>query len=170
MTRKLGLAAFILAMAATAAEAHTGSHAAGFAHPFTGYDHLVAMVAAGVLAARLGGNAVWIVPTSFVSMMALGGLAGMAGVTLPLFEAAIFASIFVLGAAALFARNVPPALAAGFAGFFAIFHGFAHGAEIPADAAGLPYAAGFLAATALLHFGGIGLGLLASSLEKKARG
>jgi len=154
------LLAFALAALPTAALAHTGigdtaGFAHGFAHPIGGLDHVLAMVAVGVFAAVLGGRALLLVPLSFVAMMAVGFLLGLNGVALPLVELAIALSAIVIGAAAAWGRPMPVAAAMALVGVFAVFHGHAHGAEMPADAGGLAYALGFIAATALLHLGGI---------------
>ncbi len=103
------------------------------------------------LAALLGGRALYALPLSFLGMMAAGGALGMAGIELPLVELGIALSIIVLGAAAALNLSIPLYAAMVLTGFFAIFHGVAHGLEMPADSAGLGYAAGFLAATALMH-------------------
>lgn len=133
--------------------------AAGFVHPFTGLDHLLAMLAVGLWAAQLGGRWTWAVPAAFVGSMALGGTLGFAGVSLPFAEPMIAASVLVLGLAiAMRVRFRWPALA--LVGVFAVFHGVAHGAEMPAEASRLLYAAGFVLSTALLHAAGVGLGAL----------
>lgn len=144
--------------------AHTGlGDAGGFLHgalhPFGGLDHVLAMVAVGVFAACLGGRALLLVPASFVAMMAVGGALGMSGFELPFVEAGIAASVVVLGLVVAFGWNTPLAVAMALAGFFAIFHGYAHGAEMPATSSSLTYALGFMLATALLHLAGIGLGI-----------
>lgn len=148
----------------TAAFAHTGAgHAVGFVqgfvHPVSGIDHVLAMVAVGIFAANLGGPARWAVPLTFVSVMALGGALGMAGIAVPFVEAGIAASVIVLGLAVALRWQWSTAGAMALAGVFAIFHGHAHGAEMPADASGFTYAAGFVIATALLHATGLGFGL-----------
>lgn len=176
MTRLLILASAILMTTAGVVEAHTGHGATGlvhgFAHPFTGLDHLAAMVAVGLFGARLGGRALWLVPGSFLVMMSAGGAAGIAGYSIPYAETAVVASVAVLGAAALLRWRAPVALAMGLAGFFAIFHGLVHGAEMPAAASGLVYAVGFVTATAILHGAGAGLGLVLNriSLRRNAAG
>lgn len=154
----------ILLVSSTAALAHTGhGDAAGFAHgfmhPLGGYDHVLAMVAVGLLAAHLGGRALWLVPAAFVAAMAASGALGVAGAPVPFVESGIMLSIVVLGLAAVLRVNMPVSAAMALVAFFAIFHGTAHGAEMPADASGLTYAAGFLTATALLHAAGIAIGL-----------
>jgi urease accessory protein len=159
----LRLAAAILALAPVAASAHPGHDGAGlvhgFMHPLSGYDHIIAMVAVGLLAARLGGRALWLVPASFVAAMTVAGLAASTGVALPYLEIGIVASVVVLGAVALFGVAMPIAAAMGLVGFFAVFHGYAHGVEMPETASAVAYGAGFVAATAMLHAVGIGLGL-----------
>lgn len=136
----------------------------GFMHPVGGLDHVLAMVAVGLLAAHLGGRSLWLVPAAFMTAMAAGGALGMAGVAVPYAEAGIMLSIVVLGLAAVLRIGMPVSVAMALAGFFAIFHGYAHGAEMPAGASGITYAAGFLAATALLHAAGIAIGLGAAAL------
>ncbi|HEY9211914.1 MAG TPA: HupE/UreJ family protein [Ancylobacter sp.] len=160
-----GALAAILALSPTLAFAHVGvgdahgfSH--GFVHPIGGIDHVLAMVAVGIFAATLGGRALWAVPASFVVLMALGGALGMMGVSVPFVEIGIAASVIVLGSAvALRWNNWPLGAYMAMVGFFAVFHGFAHGAEMPAGASGATYAAGFMLATALLHMVGIGVGI-----------
>jgi urease accessory protein len=119
------------------------------------------MVAVGLWAAQLGGRARWLVPASFVSMMTVGGALGMMGVNLPLVETGILVSVLVLGILIAAAARLPLAASMAVVGLFAIFHGHAHGAELPAAASGISYALGFLLATAGLHACGLGLGLLA---------
>jgi len=157
----------LLALAITAAPAVALAHVGagdthglthGFSHPVSGIDHILAMVAVGMFAAYLGGRALWLVPATFVLMMAMGGVLGIAGVPVPFVEIGIAASVVVLGLAVALQWSLPTAAAMGLVGFFAIFHGHAHGAEMPADASGIYYALGFMIATALLHVAGIGLG------------
>ena len=164
MTRRPLFFALMLAAMATAAEAHTGIGSTsgfihGFSHPLGGVDHILAMVAVGLFAAHLGGRALWLVPASFVTMMAAGGVAGISGFDLPFIEAGIGLSVVVLGAIVALQWNAPLSAAMAIVGFFAVFHGFAHGAEMPKDTSGLSYASGFVVATALLHAVGIALGL-----------
>jgi len=149
----------------TLALAHPGHDAApdvlhGFVHPLSGLDHILAMVAVGLFAVQLGGRALWLVPASFVAVMAAAGLAGMAGIEIPHVEAGIALSVLVLGAVIALRVNMPVAAAMGLVGFFAVFHGHAHGAEMPDTASGLAYGAGFVMATAALHGLGIALGLM----------
>ncbi|WDR05069.1 HupE/UreJ family protein [Devosia rhodophyticola] len=143
----------------TAAFAHpdpTGSLGLihGFAHPLGGNDHVLAMLAVGVFAYVLGGRALFLVPLSFLAMMLVGFALGVSGLDLPMVEVAIAASSIVIGAAAALGRPMPIAGAMALVGSFAIFHGQAHGAEMPANTAGILYASGFVGATALLHASG----------------
>jgi urease accessory protein len=154
-----------------AALAHTGHGsvdglAHGFAHPFGGLDHLLAMFAVGLFAVRLGGRSLWLVPAAFVGMMALGGIAGLEGLDVPFVETGIALSVVAIGIAVATGYVPPVASAAAFVGFFAVFHGFAHGAELPAGAGGLGYSAGFLAATALLHAAGVAAGITGPRLVR----
>ena len=164
MKRALSILAAACILAPGAAVAHTGAGGTdgivhGLMHPVTGLDHVLAMVAVGVLAAFLGGRALWLVPTSFVAMAAIGGALGARGVPVPFVELGISASVILLGLAIALQAKLPLGLATGLVGLFGLYHGYAHGAEMPADASGVAYALGFLAATAALHVAGIGLGL-----------
>jgi urease accessory protein len=171
---KLASAAFAAVTMPTVAFAHTGVSDAsgfmhGFAHPLGGIDHVLAMVAVGTLAAYLGGRSLWPVPAAFVAMMAAGGLLGASGVNIPFVELGIAASVIVLGAIVALRWSPPSAGATALVGFFALFHGHAHGTEMPADASGLQYALGFILATALLHAAGIGLGLGAGRIGSRSQ-
>lgn len=158
---KRGLTLALLASIGSTAMAHTGHEtsglASGFGHPIGGLDHLLAMVAVGLWAAHLGGKALWAVPAAFVGTMLLGGALGASGVQLPYVEQGIVLSVIVLGLCLAGAARFPAALCAALAGVFALFHGVAHGAEMPVSASGISYAAGFAVATALLHLAGIAL-------------
>ena len=139
-----------------AALAHTGlehavSFASGFKHPWTGLDHMLAMVAVGLWAGLNGGRALWAWPAAFVGVMVAGGALGIAGIPVPMVEPGILASVIVLGLLVLAAARLPVALGAALVAVFALLHGHAHGAELPAQAAAATYAAGFALATALLH-------------------
>ena len=161
MTKPLARLTFLIAaVAATPALAHVGvgstsGFAAGFMHPLLGPDHLLAMVTVGLWAGLVGGAALWVWPLAFVGTMVVGGVLGMSGVALPFVEPAILASVIVLGVLAAFALKAPVWLGAVIAGGFALFHGHAHGTEVPAAAVGIEYLAGFAIATALLH--GVGI-------------
>ena len=150
--------------APAAALAHTrGGEALGFAsglrHPVSGLDHVVAMIAVGLWGAQLGEPAVWLLPVTFPMVMALGGMLGLVGIALPGIEVGIAASAIVLGFAVF--REARPSLwvAALVVGVFAIFHGNAHGTELPPGANAILYSIGFVIATGLLHATGIGLGV-----------
>jgi urease accessory protein len=156
----------------TAAFAHTGhEHVAGmlsgFMHPVGGIDHVLAMVAVGVFAYVLGGRALWLVPASFVAMMAVGFLLGVGQVEVPFVELGIALSSVVIGGVAALGRPMPVVAASALVGVFAVFHGHAHGAEMPMGAAGFEYAVGFVVATALLHAAGIGAAMGVSKLVGK---
>lgn len=161
--RKIALPAVLLCLPLFA-QAHTGAGPAqdfsdGLRHPLYGLDHLLAMIAVGLWAAQAGGRALWAIPASFAGLMIVGGGLGMLHFPLPMVEAGILASVFLLGLLVAFAVRLPAWGGALLAGIFALFHGYAHGAEMPAAASGLSYAAGFLLATALLHLAGIALGI-----------
>ncbi len=150
-----------------AGDAHGFSH--GFMHPFSGLDHMLVMVAVGFLAAQKGGRALWLVPTAFLVMMMVGGAAGMARIGMPFVETGIGLSVVVLGLLVAFQISLPNAAAMLIVGLFALFHGHAHGAEMPAGASGLSYGFGFVAATAFLHAAGIGLGMALGPLGRDHR-
>ena len=167
MTRHLLVAALAL-LVATAAQAHTGAgvgggFASGFTHPLFGWDHVVAMVAVGLWGAFLGAPAIWLLPVVFPIVMALGGAMGVAGIPLPAVETGIALSGVVLGLLVALAVRAPLWIAAVIVGLFAVFHGHAHGTELPAAANPFAYAAGFVIATGLLHLAGIGFGTLTRS-------
>jgi len=133
---------------------------AGLSHPVSGLDHVLAMVAVGLWGAQLGPPAVWLLPVAFPMVMALGGTLGLVGVHLPGVEIGIALSAIGLGAAVLFEAKPKLGVAAALVGFFAIFHGHAHGTELPQGANGLLYSIGFVVATGLLHLAGIGIGTI----------
>jgi urease accessory protein len=162
MKKIIGLTAVVWALGAGMAQAHTGhDHVQGlvhgFVHPVSGIDHVLAMVAVGLFAAILVGRARWAVPLSFLAMMIVGGAVGIAGITVPFVEIGIALSVLVLGALVALQTKLPVAIASALVGLFAVFHGVAHGAEMPADVSGMTYAIGFVAATSVLH--GIGLAM-----------
>jgi urease accessory protein len=152
-----------LVLMATGAHAHAldgaGGLAGGLAHPFMGLDHLLAMIAVGLWAAQLGRRAVWQVPLAFVAVMAAGfGLARL-GLSVPVAEPMVVASVAVLGAIVAGAVRIPIGLGAALVSVFAVFHGFAHGIEMPAASSPWIYATGFAIATASLHLLGLGMGM-----------
>lgn len=163
--RAMPLAAALI-LAALPAAAHPGhgfGWAAGFAHPLTGWDHMVAMIAVGLWAAQHAGAGRWMIPATFVGVMAAGGAVGALGLAVPGVQAMILTSVIVLGMLALMRRRLPVGMSMGVVGLFAFFHGFAHGAEAPADTGMVEFGLGFLGATALLHGAGYALGRAADS-------
>jgi urease accessory protein len=157
------LAAF--ALAASPALAHTTAGVtlgfeSGFIHPLTGLDHILAMVAVGIWGAQLGLPAIWLLPVTFPLVMSIGGVLGVRGVPIPGVEFGVAASAVVLGAMILLVARPPLWVAAIIVGAFAIFHGHAHGTELPHAARPLAYGAGFVLSTGLLHVTGISIGLI----------
>ena len=138
-----------------------GGFASGFVHPLLGFDHVIAMVAVGLWGAFLGAPALWLLPVVFPLVMALGGALGVVGIPVPGVEIGIALSAIVLGLVVAFAARPPIWVAAVIVGMFAIFHGHAHGTELPGSVNPLSYALGFVIATGLLHLSGIVCGLLA---------
>jgi urease accessory protein len=167
MTR-LAVALLVSIAASGSALAHSpgelaGGFLGGFAHPLMGPDHIAAMVAVGLWGAFLGAPALWILPVVFPLVMALGGILGILGAPIPGIEFGIAASALVLGLMVAFAARPHLWIAAVLVGAFAIFHGHAHGAELPDGADALSYFLGFVIATGLLHLAGIAFGSLAQS-------
>lgn len=159
----LGLLCFLalpLTAGAHSADGVAGGFASGFTHPLTGQDHIVAMVAVGLWGAFLGRQAMWTLPVVFPVVMALGGALGVLGVPLPGVETGIAASGVILGAMVAFAARPPLWVAAVLVGFFAVFHGHAHGTELPESANAMMFSIGFVISTGLLHLAGIGFGFL----------
>lgn len=166
MTMNRLLPALCLGLAATPVLAHLphaqyGSVAAGFSHPFFGLDHILAMVAVGLWASLLGGQAIWAVPAAFVAVMIAGFGLALTGVSLPLVEPMILASTVVLGLAVAMAVRLDVRACAAIVGLFALFHGFAHGTEL-GGAGSLRFGTGFVLATVLLHGVGVAAGLVAA--------
>ena len=128
---------------------------AGFAHPFLGVDHVLAMVAVGLWAAQTGGRAMWAVPLTFMTTLAAGAWLGITSIPLPAVEAGIAASVLALGLLVALAVRLPLAAGMALTAAFALFHGHSHGTELPAMASPVAYAAGFLVATGMLHCSGI---------------
>ena len=173
MKAKYSLALFGLLAYVTilpVAEAHTfGSQGAGLmaglTHPFVGLDHLLAMFAVGIWAGQLGGRAVWLIPLTFVSVMAVAATLASFGLLLPLMEPAIACSVLVLGLLIAGSVRLPTSVGVLLVSLFAVFHGYAHGLELPQAASPILYGAGFVLATALLH--GIGIGFARNSSQHK---
>lgn len=175
--RTAALSAVLFAAAILPAHAHVGagatsSFAAGFGHPLSGLDHMTVMIAVGLWAALKGGKAIWAWPAAFIGVILVGGVLGMQQVPVPFVEPGILASVVAIGLLVALAVDLPVWLGAVVIGLFALFHGHAHGTEIPENAGGLEYLAGFALATALLHGVGIaaalGLGLKFRNLVRAA--
>ena len=153
---------FFLLLIPGAAFAHKegiyGSFKAGISHPVLGLDHLLAMVSVGVISHQMGGRAIWAVPTTFVAVMALGGILGMIGIGLFSVELGIAISVLALGLAIASNARIYNSLIYAAVGMFGIFHGYAHGLEIPQLATSWSYVVGFMIGTALLHIVGVYLG------------
>jgi urease accessory protein len=167
MRLKHSLLVISMMVAAMPALAHTGSHPAsgfgdGFAHPFGGLDHTLAMVAVGLFAAVLAGRALWALPATFASIMLIGGVIGFMGIEIPAVEAGIALSVIIFGAALAARIRCRISVAMMLTGIFAIFHGYAHGAEMPVEAAAAHYCIGFVSATVLLHGAGLAFGAVLS--------
>lgn len=178
----MGIPALMRLIAATSlllpsvALAHTGIGEAGgfvhgFLHPASGLDHLCAMLAVGLWAVQTGGRSAWVLPLSFVGAMALGGVLPALGIVLPFFEQGIVLSVLLFGLLIAAAVRLPPWQGGAMAGLFALCHGYAHGAEMPAATSGVGYALGFLLATASLHGIGIasGIGIRRAVRERAIR-
>ena len=173
MKAKYSLALFGLLAYVTilpVAEAHTfGSQGAGLmaglTHPLVGLDHLLAMIAVGIWAGQLGGRAVWLIPLTFVSVMAAAATLASFGLLLPLMEPAIACSVLVLGLLIAGSVRLPTSVGVLLVSLFAVFHGYAHGLELPQAASPILYGAGFVLATALLH--GLGIGFARNSRQHK---
>ena len=168
--RLLGL---LLLCCAMGAQAHTGQSEgngflAGVLHPLTGFDHLLAMVAVGIWGATLGRPLVWALPVAFPMLMVVGGILGITGVPLPYIESGIAVSVVVLGLAIAVAWRAPIAVAIAIVATFGVFHGYAHGAELPSAASPAAFVAGFVLCTGALHLTGIALGTL-KNLPKGAQ-
>ncbi len=157
------LAAFILFGTSSVAFAHPGHDvsglAAGLMHPFSGLDHLLAMVAVGLWAAQGGGRKVWLLPATFMTMLAVGAGIATQWQSMPLIEAGIATSVLALGLLIALSMQLPIMLSVAVTATFGLLHGYAHGLELPASAAPMAYALGFLAATASLHLAGVATGI-----------
>ncbi len=158
-----------LLLISTSTHAHLGHKVVGFSegfkHPVLGFDHLLAMVAVGILSAGLGGRAIWSVPLTFVVVMLIGGVLGMYDISLYFVEIGIALSVFLLGIALVAKNSISPIWGMVFVALFAIFHGHAHGTEMPKLSKPVLYASGFILATALLHVGGVFIGLISKKFK-----
>ncbi|OWV92761.1 protein hupE [Rhizobium sp. R72] len=158
--KEAALAAALLTASALPAYAHVGvgttsSFNAGFTHPLLGFDHVTAMIAVGLWSALKGGKAIWVWPATFIGVMLAGGALGMLHVPVPLVGPGILASVVALGILVALAVKLPVSAGIAVIGLFALLHGYAHGSEVPENADGLEYMAGFALATLLLHAIGI---------------
>jgi urease accessory protein len=150
--KRIALFVTLSLLSITPAFAHAGHGVeSGFVHPFLGWDHLAAMLAVGAWGAAQGGRALWAMPLAFVTAMVIGGVIGLSGVALPFAEVMILASVLVLGGFVTLKVKMPVWSGTTIVGLFALAHGFAHGAEMPALANAWIYGAGFAAATSLIH-------------------
>ncbi|RJF86405.1 urease accessory protein [Oleomonas cavernae] len=171
-TIKVAGGALLVCLVASSAYAHPGHDmgglAHGMAHPLSGLDHILAMTMVGIYAyQQRGTQALWLLPVTFVALMAVGGALGIAGAGLPLVEIGIGLSVVALGAALALDVKLPAMIATTVIGAFAVCHGFAHGAEMTLDASGYAYASGFMLATASLHLAGIGIGASIGRLGRR---
>ena len=162
ISRSLFISVVLLLLTTVGAYAHiipgdVRGFGSGFAHPLHGLDHILAMTAVGLWAGQLGGRARWLVPMSFLGVMILGGALAMAGLRVPFTEEGILLSVLILGILIAVAARFPLVASMAIVGLFAFFHGHSHGTEMPANAVGLAYGAGFSLATSLLLAGGLGL-------------
>jgi len=154
------LATLLFASPAMAHDGEGGGFVSGVLHPIGGLDHVLAMVAVGIWGAQLGRPQIWLLPITFPLVMALGGAAGLMGLPLPGVEIGIAASAVALGLMVLFEAKPPIWASLALVAFFAIFHGYAHGAELPEGQSGALYSLGFVISTGLLHALGIGIGVI----------
>ncbi len=173
MRQKIVKIIMLLSLLPGMALAHTGvGETTGFmhgvGHPIGGADHLLAMIAVGIWAAQIGGRALWVVPCTFVGVMIFGGILGFSGVPVPFIEQGILLSVLILGVLIAGAFKLPLVYSAMIVGLFAIFHGHAHGAEMPAAITAASYTLGFALATAILHLAGMGLGVFVSRIKLPA--
>jgi urease accessory protein len=164
-SRRLALVALILVVATTPVLAHGREGQAlgfltGLQHPISGLDHVLAMIAVGLWGAQLGAPALWLLPIAFPMVMAIGGFLGLVAIPVPGIEVGIALSAIVLGLAVMREAKPPLAAAVALVAVFAIFHGHAHGTELPVGHDGLTYSIGFVVATGCLHGLGIVIGLL----------
>ena len=161
----LGVVSFFPSMS-YAHEGSGGGFMSGLTHPVLGFDHLLAMLSVGILSAQMGGQAIWRVPLTFVLVMLGGGILGINGVPLFSVELGIAFSVLALGIAIALENKLSPLLAMVFVGFFAIFHGHAHGTEMPSLSKPVFYACGFVIGTAGIHIAGVLIGIIAERLKE----
>ncbi|CAM3724147.1 HupE / UreJ protein [Vibrio aerogenes CECT 7868] len=156
---------------AMAHSGHIGNHGfeSGLMHPLTGIDHLSVMISVGLLAALFGKSFRWIMPVAFVLCMIVGGILGVTGIVIPYVEAGIILSVVIMGMMLFRGNIISHKVVIGFVSLFAIFHGMAHGAEMPLDSHALYYFSGFVLSTSLLHLSGIILGEMILSFSAHGR-
>ncbi|MDE1464411.1 HupE/UreJ family protein [Spartinivicinus poritis] len=142
-----------------------GGFGSGLTHPVLGFDHLLAMLSVGILSAQIGGTAIWVIPLAFVSFMLTGGVLGIKEVPLISVELGIAFSVLILGIVLAADKKIPFIITMLFVGFFAIFHGHAHGTEMPFLAEPQLYALGFIIGTAGIHIIGVLIGLSATKIK-----
>lgn len=167
LSRKIWLVLVFLSLPAAAQAHRVGSHgfAGGLGHPFSGIDHLLAMVAVGIIATQMDEGVAWRLPLVFVGSMVLGGFLGLRGAAFPSVETGIALSVLLLGVGVAMPCRFPVGLAFFAVVFFGLFHGFAHGVEVPCLAPPMAYVTGFLISTTVLHVTGVEIGIIA----RKAR-
>lgn len=169
---QLSIPALLAVVMSSPVHAHAGADSAsgwihGFIHPLGGADHVIAMIAVGLWAAQTAGRAIWLVPLTFVITMMLGGLMGIAGVTMDYAELGIVMSLLVFGVLIAVAIRLPLAVSTAVVGVFALCHGYAHGVEMPHNISSFAYATGFMLSTVLLHTCGIGIALYAQDAGRQ---
>lgn len=166
----LSILTFFLSLPAQAHELHsTGGFISGFNHPVLGFDHMLAMICVGILSTKLGGRAIWTVPTVFVLFMLFGGIVGLLALPIPFVEFGIAASVLLLGLALAIDRKLPQWLVMAFVATFAIFHGHAHGVEMPQLAEPALYVLGFICGTSAIHIVGVILGIAMQDKDPRNR-
>jgi len=166
LTGPIALGILLLPELAQAHPGHSSGLTAGMAHPLSGVDHLAVMLGVGLWAAQLGGGSRFVVPLAFCASMALGALLGMTGLVVPNLEQGLAASVLIVGLLLAAAWRLPRWAASGVAGGFALFHGAAHGSELPAAANGVNYVFGFLVTSAVLLASGMGIGSVPAQLSR----
>ncbi|MDL2193104.1 HupE/UreJ family protein [Shewanella algae] len=170
MPSRIIMLLLLLSLPVSAHELHAdGSFWDGFNHPVLGFDHLLAMLSVGILSTQLGRSAIWSVPLAFLFFMTLGAVAGMSLMPIPFVESGITLSVLLLGLAIALNREMPISFAMAFVGVFALFHGHAHGVEMPELARPSIYAMGFLLGTAAIHVAGVIIGSLINPDGKRKR-
>ncbi len=169
LLKKIPTILIALILVPSAAFAHTFRGETGFLsglfHPVLGFDHLLAMLCVGIVSAQIGGRAIWSVPLTFVTVMGLGGFLGMRDIAIPWVEYGIALSVLVLGIAVARGKRINTVIAHTGVAFFAVFHGHAHGAEMPAMASPVIFSLGFLLGTAAIHLCGVGVGIVSSRVK-----